>query len=187
MNWRDHLKIHPAAEFFPLMSEYDPAALKELAENIRVNGLIEPIVGWASGGQFLLDGRNRLDAMALLGLLYETADHHVGCKKWDGKQWTDRPGGRIDSGWESPGFRNLDSGDGDPYDLALSLNVHRRHLNAEGRPAGSSSSSAAAIAAVHDAVSSRRNDSGIERSSGIAALAPLGLASASVRSVFAIR
>jgi hypothetical protein len=54
----------------------------------------------------------------------------VGCNKWDNKlkQWTDRPGGRID-GWESPGFRNLH--DGDPYAIALSLNVHRRHLNAE--------------------------------------------------------
>jgi DNA-binding Lrp family transcriptional regulator len=124
-NWRTHLRVHPAAELYPLMAEYDHAALKELAENIKVNGLAEPIVGWANDGQFILDGRNRLDAMALLGLLYETEDHHVGCKKWDGKQWTDRPGGRID-GWESPGFRNLH--DGDPYEIALSLNVHRRHL-----------------------------------------------------------
>jgi ParB-like chromosome segregation protein Spo0J len=127
-NWRAHLHIHPAAELFPLMAEVDPAALKELAEDIKVRGLVEPIVGWAIDGQFVLDGRNRVDALALLGLLYETEDHHVGCKKWDGKQWTDRPGGRID-GSESPGFRNLH--DGDPYEIALALNVHRRHLTNE--------------------------------------------------------
>jgi hypothetical protein len=31
LNWRDHLKVHPAADLFPLLSETDPAALKELA------------------------------------------------------------------------------------------------------------------------------------------------------------
>ena len=35
INWRDHLAVHPAAELFPLLSETDPAALKELAEDIR--------------------------------------------------------------------------------------------------------------------------------------------------------
>ena len=125
MNWRDHLPIHPAAELFPLMSEVE---LREHAEDIKANGLRVPLVGWAVDGQSLLDGRNRLDALAQLGLLYETGDHHVGLKKWDGKQWIDQPGGRI--GY-APGceFHNLY--DGDPYAIVLSLNVHRRHLNAE--------------------------------------------------------
>ncbi len=126
MSWRDVLKIHPAADLFPLLSEPE---LKELAEDIKANGLRAPIVGWSSNeGQFLLDGRNRLDALALLGLLYETDDHHLGVKKWDNKQWTNRPGGRI--GY-APGceFHNLC--DGDPYAIALSLNVHRRHLTTE--------------------------------------------------------
>jgi hypothetical protein len=122
-NWRTLLPIHPAAKLFPLMSESDIAALKELAENIKANGLVEPIVIWnSSDGQSVLDGRNRLDAMALLGLLYETGDHHVGVKEWDGRQWTDRPDGR--NGYEF--VKNLY--DGDPYAIALSLNVHRRHL-----------------------------------------------------------
>jgi hypothetical protein len=126
-NWRTLLPIHPAAKLFPLMSESDIAALKELAENIKANGLVEPIVIWnSSDGQSVLDGRNRLDAMALLGLLYETGDHHVGVKEWDGKQWTDRPGGRL--GYLID-FRGLT--DGDPYEIALALNVHRRHLDAE--------------------------------------------------------
>ena len=125
MSWRDVLKIHPAADLFPLLSEPE---LKELAEDIKANGLRAPIVGWNSNeGQFLLDGRNRLDALAQLGLLYETEDHHVGVKKWDGKQWTDRPGGRL--GY-APGCE-FHPYHGDPYAIALSLNVHRRHLTTE--------------------------------------------------------
>jgi hypothetical protein len=38
-NWRDVLDIHPAAELFPLMSKTDPAALKELAEDIKKHGI----------------------------------------------------------------------------------------------------------------------------------------------------
>jgi hypothetical protein len=122
-SWRDVLKIHPAAELFPLMTE---AALHELAEDIKTNGLCAPFVGWGRDGQSLLDGRNRLDAMALLGLLYETDDHHVGVKKWTGKQWSDQPGGRLGYEFEFTNFY-----DGDPYAIVLSLNLHRRHLTAE--------------------------------------------------------
>jgi hypothetical protein len=61
-------------------------------------------------------------------LLYETIDHHVGLKKWDGNRWTDRPGGRI--GY-APGCEVQNLHDGDPYAIALSLNVHRRHLTTE--------------------------------------------------------
>jgi hypothetical protein len=124
-NWRKHLAVHPAAELFPLMAETE---LKELASDIAETGLRAPIVGWAVDSQFLLDGRNRLDAMALLGLLYETDDHHVGVKKWTGKQWRDQPGGRIGF---APGCEFQNFVDGDPYAIALSLNVHRRHLTAE--------------------------------------------------------
>jgi hypothetical protein len=121
------LRVHPAAELFPLMADTDPAALKELAEDIKAHGLRAPIVGWKQeylGGQFLLDGRNRLDALALLGLLYETADHHVGLKKWIGIiSGGTRPGGRLEFGQNFCG--------GDPFAIALSLNVHRRHLTNE--------------------------------------------------------
>jgi hypothetical protein len=66
-NWREHLKVHPAADLFPLMSETE---LKELAEDIRKNGLQQPvIIRHLDGGSQLLDGRNRLDALALLGHL----------------------------------------------------------------------------------------------------------------------
>jgi ParB-like chromosome segregation protein Spo0J len=68
-NWRTHLPVHPAAALYPLLSESDPIAFKELVDDIKVNGLIEPLVFWNGDGQDLLDGRNRLDALAALGLL----------------------------------------------------------------------------------------------------------------------
>jgi hypothetical protein len=59
-NWRDYLAVHPAAELFPLMSETDPAALKELAEDISKNALFSPIVFWSPSHRskevYLLDG-----------------------------------------------------------------------------------------------------------------------------------
>jgi hypothetical protein len=130
-NWRTHLPVHPAAELFPLMKDMDPAGFKGLVEDIRVHGLIEPIVGWVSNeGVSVLDGRNRLDALAQLGLLCEMPDHHVGIKKWTGKQWSDRPGARIDG--HDGAFWNIYDREGlDPYDIVLSFNIHRRHLTAE--------------------------------------------------------
>src|SRR5215471_13254450 len=72
-NWRYDLSVHPAADLFPLMSETE---LRELGEDIRKNGLQNPIVIWAhnvpnnqEGVKYsLLDGRNRLDAMELVGI-----------------------------------------------------------------------------------------------------------------------
>ena len=67
--------------------------------------------------------------LAQLGLLYETADHHVGLKKWTaGEGWSDQPDDRIGfaRGCACQSFH-----DGDPYAIALSLNAHRRHLKPE--------------------------------------------------------
>jgi hypothetical protein len=79
--WRDVLPVHPAADLFPLMSE---AELRELGEDIKKNGLQIPIVVWISerdsdhprrrkqpNRYSLLDGRNRLDAMELVGIPFE--------------------------------------------------------------------------------------------------------------------
>jgi hypothetical protein len=55
--------VHPAALAFPEMS---PAALKELAEDIRQKGLIHPIVCTADG--IVLDGITRLDACKMAGV-----------------------------------------------------------------------------------------------------------------------
>ena len=40
-DWRKHLPVHPAADLFPLMPKSE---LKEWAEDIRKNGLQQPIV-----------------------------------------------------------------------------------------------------------------------------------------------
>ena len=73
-SWRDVLKIHPAAELFPRMSDDE---LRELAADIKAHGLKQPIVSWSPGyvgdgekdrPRYVLDGISRLDAMELAGL-----------------------------------------------------------------------------------------------------------------------
>lgn len=63
--WRDRLVVHPAAELFP---EMDEAELRKLADNIEENGLLEQVNFMVQDGvPVLLDGRNRLTALQLLG------------------------------------------------------------------------------------------------------------------------
>lgn len=63
------LKVHPAAELFPIMSDEE---IGQLAEDIKANGLIHPLV-LDSDGQ-LVDGRNRLKACKLIDIepVFET-------------------------------------------------------------------------------------------------------------------
>jgi hypothetical protein len=56
------LPVHPAADLFPLLSDDE---LASLADDIRANGLIHPVV--MCDGK-VLDGRNRLRACALVGV-----------------------------------------------------------------------------------------------------------------------
>ena len=55
--------VHPAAELFPPM---DGTELKDLADDIKKNGLISPIVYIKGSG--ILDGRNRLAACRIAGI-----------------------------------------------------------------------------------------------------------------------
>jgi DNA-binding transcriptional regulator YhcF (GntR family) len=105
--WRDHLKVHPAADLFPLMP---PDELKVLAEDIRKNGLRSrvAVIDGPDGEPILLDGRNRLDAMDLVALKVVIEDIAV----------------RVDC---SPDF--------DPYGYVVSANIHRRHLTAKQKDA----------------------------------------------------
>src|SRR5262249_40995672 len=80
-SWRDVLKIQPAAEMFALMSRKD---LKALGEDIKEHVLRSPVVllgqklsekrsrtlaeQIANYDAVLLDGRNRLDAIELVGI-----------------------------------------------------------------------------------------------------------------------
>lgn len=59
--------VHPAADLFPMLGDEE---LQELAEDIRVNGLIEPVWLWndPQHGRVLLDGRNRVAACAIAGV-----------------------------------------------------------------------------------------------------------------------
>jgi hypothetical protein len=125
-DWRKHLKVHPAAELFPPLS---PEELQVLANDIKANGLHQRIVlcGDPVAGLNqcqLVDGRSRLDALALLGFLGITKDGGLIVTK---RCTTDR--GWIDGSEYQP-FAFYLKGE-DPYALALSFNVHRRHLTVE--------------------------------------------------------
>jgi ParB/Sulfiredoxin domain len=120
MTWRDVLPVHPAAELLPMGTD---AELDELGANIKEHGLRHGIVFWTSDRYsddfFLLDGRRRLEAMERAGVpfVYVAED---GCEPL----FYPEAGGGTSSGCEVGG---------DPYEAVLSLNVHRRHLNAEAK------------------------------------------------------
>jgi hypothetical protein len=113
-NWRTHLNVHPAAELLPSFSK---AELKELADDIAANGLRSSIVLWEENDA-LLDGRHRLDALALLGFLcVDDHDRLALNRLWTGSWVAD-----------DPRMLRFVRVAGDPYKLALSYNLHRRHL-----------------------------------------------------------
>jgi hypothetical protein len=62
-SWREVLPVHPAAELFPRMSKEE---LNVLAQDIKQHGLKRKITLWNDGSiDFVLDGINRLDALAV--------------------------------------------------------------------------------------------------------------------------
>jgi hypothetical protein len=114
--WRDVLPIHPAADLFPRMSESE---LRELGEDIKANGLRASIVLYK--GKQLLDGRNRLDAMELVGIKFafmRQKNKFVSLYACDGSNIFNA-------------FGRIEHFDGGPYAFVLSANIHRRHLTAE--------------------------------------------------------
>jgi hypothetical protein len=115
VSWRDVIKIHPAADLFPLMTADE---LKALGEDEQKNGIQVPIVLWSKteygAPVFLLDGRNRLDAAELAGI-----------KVLEVRSDKDN---RIDFCFPR---RELYGSDVDPFEFVLSANVLRRHLTAE--------------------------------------------------------
>lgn len=105
-SWREVLPVHPAAELFPMMT---PEALRALGEDIKAHGLRSPVTVWESekgSGLFLLDGRNRLDAMEAIGL-----------RPIENDRWRDT------DPLLSVRYSGLD-----PYAYVISANLHRRHL-----------------------------------------------------------
>jgi hypothetical protein len=60
------MKVHPDADIFPMMPDDELAAL---ADDIKANGLIHPIVtGLLDNEEVLIDGRNRLKACEIAGV-----------------------------------------------------------------------------------------------------------------------
>jgi hypothetical protein len=131
-SWRDALPVHPAAELFPPMG---PAELRELGEDIRKNDLQVPItvlhmgtISFADRNDrtkyALLDGRNRLDAMELVGIRFKLV--------WV-KRRRDIGNWQISSDEVTLPNVPVDNllGCDDPYALVASLNAHRRHLTGE--------------------------------------------------------
>jgi hypothetical protein len=133
--------IHPAADWFPMMPE---AELRELGENIKEHFLLHRLVVWDDGTKkWLVDGRNRVAAMELVGIAI-------------GKQHVQT----------IVAARTLGA---DPYDLVLSLNVRRRHLTSaqkreliekvlKARPNRSDRATAKAVGVDHKTVAAARTD-----------------------------
>jgi ParB-like chromosome segregation protein Spo0J len=65
------IRIHPAAEIFPMMSQVE---LAELAQDIRKNGQRESCVFFQNQ---LIDGRNRWKACELIGIEPETCEIEI--------------------------------------------------------------------------------------------------------------
>jgi ParB-like chromosome segregation protein Spo0J len=102
--WRDWLPVHEAPEMFPLVSADE---LKELADDIAKNGMHSRItvVADETGKQVLLDGRNRLNALELLGRKIALGDSTI--------------------------FEELSADLIDPYAYVISANIQRRHLTVD--------------------------------------------------------
>jgi hypothetical protein len=77
LSWRKFIKIHPATECFPLMS---PGDLATLAADVKSKLKVPIEMRIVDGIEYLIDGRNRLDALELSG---ETIVDEQG--KWIGK------------------------------------------------------------------------------------------------------
>ena len=157
-SWRDVIKVHPAADVFPMLPEDE---LRTLGKDIEKNGLKEPIILWSPGAAkrnedpktkgsrsylnevYLLDGRNRLSAIDLCGLDVRYSEDKVWMRVY-------REGGQSGCGNEischlfesTEGFDIYDDGKGgmskpeitkrvDPYLYVISKNIRRRHLTKE--------------------------------------------------------
>ncbi len=61
------LPVFPAADVFPMMTDDE---LQELAEDIRANGLRQPVtIAKINGVWMLIDGRNRREACKIAGVV----------------------------------------------------------------------------------------------------------------------
>jgi hypothetical protein len=136
----ESVPVHPAAEKLPMMSD---AELDELAQDIKRNGLQEPVVLWVDNREdangnangpfpiYLLDGRNRLAALRRLGI-----NHPNDAPRPNGVIWT-----RVELTFAIRQMSGSPVSRGkvkwapatNPETFVISANVHRRHLTPEQR------------------------------------------------------
>ena len=104
--WRD--VIHPAALILPRPT---PAEFADLKQSVEDHGLLSPLSTFIDkqGEHWLLDGVSRLQVMVEL----------------------DRPVIDAENRWIVPTFPYYEEQGADPYEIALNLNVNRRHLTAD--------------------------------------------------------
>jgi hypothetical protein len=108
-SWRERVKVHPAADLFPMMSQDE---LDALAKDIAEHGLRNSVIwfGDTPGSEpSLLDGRNRAAAIARIPDKERRAKLTQQLRAW---------------GVYLPNHA-------DPYAYVISANIHRRHLTAE--------------------------------------------------------
>lgn len=130
-----HLPVHPAADMLPMMGD---AELQELATDIEANGMQQPIILWednteaanSSEGPFplwLLDGRNRLAALKLLGI--DDPNQAPSGQVAEAKvRVLHALEGALVGGKASRTTWRVSV---NPTTFVLSMNVHRRHLTSE--------------------------------------------------------
>jgi hypothetical protein len=122
-SWRDTVRIHPACELIPPVSD---AELDALGEDILKNGLSVPIAITPDGQ--LLDGRSRLDALAKKDIRVSLEHTRTGAYlRVDNDNDDDaRALERTLGDWGTVVVIKTD-----PVAYVISANVHRRHLTAE--------------------------------------------------------
>ena len=123
--WRGKIKVHPAAELFPLLEGVE---LDALVDDIRQHGVKVSLIFYrdpSSGDLNLLDGRNRLNAIELafdriewVGDELVAVEEHADYSKFAEAQFSDYRRVTLP----------IEIVDGDPHEIVTSLNVHRRHL-----------------------------------------------------------
>jgi hypothetical protein len=128
-SWRDVYRVHPCADVFPMMNDTE---IDALAADINAHGLQQCVVLWQDPkaptkkpAYFVLDGRNRLDALARLGIEIPSPD--------DPREMVDLPGGQLVCVFEIANDRNHWQSPQvvDPAEFVIGANIRRRHLTKE--------------------------------------------------------